>query len=297
MKEWRDGDWEVSCDARDGGRIGSICWRGRELLTQPHLIDGSFQAPADDLGEYETRPVFGYDDCWPCLEACSWSGMGRQVRDHGELVWREWEVCVEDGALVGQVGDTGWRFDRRTSSIDGVLVFDYVCANTGDVPFPMSWAGHVLIAPEAVMNLSLPGHGRLAQGSMHGGGKPFRGQGDIWTYLQSQPRGEATFVVLGSLSSSCLRLRLDDLDWRWSVDGIAHPAIGLWYNLRGYPSGELARAEFGIEWMTSPACTFDDPAQLSDSLVLQPGEEHRWQMRWEIALTSRLNTTVRGAVE
>lgn len=285
MIVWQDGNWEVRCDPEDGGRIGSIRWQGRELLTRPHLVGGRFQAPAGDYGDYETRPVFGYDDCWPCLEACRWPGTGRKVRDHGELVWLEWEALADSGVMVARVSDTsaGWQFERRTLNHDGALVFEYACANTGSAPFPMSWAGHVLVPPSSVTELSLPGFGFLHQGSAHGGAC-LQMPDDVWSYLASLPTGEAAFLVLGDLTTHCVQLQFDDLNWRWSVEGISRPAIGLWYNRSGYPgSGELAREEFGIEWMTSPVCALDSFPQASDAVVVEPGAEHSWRMRWEIA--------------
>jgi hypothetical protein len=286
MIQWQDGDWEVYCDPNDGGRIGSIRWRGRELLTQPHLIDGKFEAPADDFGEYENRPVFGYDDCWPCLEVCEWPGMRRKVRDHGDLVWLQWDARVEDGALVASVSDDNgkWRFERRTLARDGALVFEYTCANTGDTPFPMSWAGHVLIPPTPVTGLSLPDFKRARHDSPPDAKEVLRSPRDVWSYLQARPTGASAFLVIEDLSSQDLHLRFDDLDWRWSVEGISNPAIGLWYNRRGYPgSDDLVRDEFGIEWMTCPACALTNAPRATDAVILAPGEERRWRMRWEIA--------------
>lgn len=287
MIRWQDGDWEVCCDPGDGGRIGSIRWRGRELLTQPHLIEGKFQAPADDYGEYENRPVFGYDDCWPCLEVCAWPGMGCSVRDHGELVWREWEACVDGETLVARVSDPNalWRFERRTLARDGLLVFEYACANTGSVPFPMSWAGHVLIPPQAVTDLSLPEFGHARHDYPPEAGPELHSPADVWSYLHSLPTGKAIFLVIEDLSAHDLRLHFDDLDWRWSVTGIPNPALGLWYNRRGYPgSDDLVRDEFGIEWMTCPACALTHSPRATDAVVLGPGMEYKWRMEWEIRI-------------
>lgn len=286
MTHWQDGNWEVCCDPDDGGRVGSIRWRGRELLTQPHLIGGLFEAPAEDYGEYEIRPVFGYDDCWPCLEVCQWPGMGREVRDHGELVWQKWESRIDGGTLVDRVTDEDgkWRFERRTLNCDGALVFEYACANTGDTPFPMSWAGHVLIPPQPVTSLSLPEFGHARHDDPPDAEEVLRTPGDVWSYLQSRSAGKATFLVIEDLANHELQLQFDDLVWRWSVEGISSPGIGLWYNRRGYPgSNHLARDEFGIEWMTSPACALTNAPRASDAVVLTPGEERRWRMRWQIS--------------
>lgn len=285
MIQWQDGDWEVCCDHDDGGRIGSIRWRGRELLTQPHLVGGRFVAPTMDYGEYENRPVFGYDDCWPCIEACEWPGMGAKARDHGELVWLQWESRLDDGALIACANDKNgrWRFERRTLACDGALVFEYTCANTGDAPFPMSWAGHVLIPPTSVTALSLPEFGRARQDFPPGAKDELRSPADVWSYLQARSMGSATFLVIEDVSGHDLSVRVGDLNWRWSVEGISKPAIGLWYNRRGYPgSDNLARDEFGIEWMTSPACALSDVPRATDAVVLEPGTELSWRMKWEI---------------
>ena len=79
------GPWEVECLPADGARLHALRFAGRDLLTGP---PERFQPPEQDFGEYETRPVYGYDDCFPSVDPSDLPGHpGIRIRDHGELCW------------------------------------------------------------------------------------------------------------------------------------------------------------------------------------------------------------------
>src|SRR5664279_3911135 len=61
------GNWYVQCLPEDGARISVLRYEGQDLLT---AIPSSFKAPDKFHGEYEIRPVYGYDDCFPTVESC-----------------------------------------------------------------------------------------------------------------------------------------------------------------------------------------------------------------------------------
>ncbi|MDZ7718302.1 MAG: hypothetical protein U5K72_05720 [Balneolaceae bacterium] len=101
MKEtFENESWFVEFEPDDGARISRLCYHGFDLLTTG---PDHFKPPSKDFGEYETRPVFGYDDCFPSVEACRYPGLEWVVPDHGELCWLEWNAEVQSDKIVFSV--------------------------------------------------------------------------------------------------------------------------------------------------------------------------------------------------
>ena len=48
----------------------------------------------------ENRPVYGYDDCFPSVEACEISGTKWRVPDHGEVCWLKWKSEIAENKLT-----------------------------------------------------------------------------------------------------------------------------------------------------------------------------------------------------
>ena len=65
------GPWLVEFTLKDGGRLDRLTYNNINLLT---VEPDKFQPPQSDYGEYETRPVYGYDDCFPSVETCKFPG-------------------------------------------------------------------------------------------------------------------------------------------------------------------------------------------------------------------------------
>lgn len=288
---WRDGDWRVDCE-HSGGRLGRIAWRGRDLLTGPHLPGGVFFPPDPRWGQYETRPVYGYDDCWPSLETSSWPGRGTAVRDHGELCWLPWSVVVQQASLLASVADPEgeWLFSRTLSCDDGALRFDFTCRNTGDRPLCMGWAGHALVPPGAVVGLCLPNCEAVRQEYPSVAPAQNRAPttaGAVWPWLSSLSPGEAVMLVLPNCHSPALTIALDGLRWRLTIEEVPGPSLGLWYNRGGYPPEPgPSRDEFGVEWMLTAECLLKQAVQNGSAITLSPEQELHWTVIWSIEETS-----------
>jgi hypothetical protein len=76
------GNWHVECLPEDGARISVLKYFGNDLLTPK---TSCFKKPEKDYGEFELRPVYGYDDCFPTVDKCSYPEGNFECRDHGEL--------------------------------------------------------------------------------------------------------------------------------------------------------------------------------------------------------------------
>jgi len=90
-------------------------------------------------------------------------------------------------------------------------------------------------------------------------------------------------LVLADCQAPVVEVTLDGLRWTLAVGGVQRPALGLWYNRRGYPPGEgLARDEFGVEWMLTPECRLDEAVRHDTAWTLAPGESRGWSVTWRI---------------
>lgn len=283
MVTWRNGDWEVACEPQ-GGRLARLAWRGTNLLTEPHLPGGVFTPPAAEWGEYETRPIYGYDDCWPSLEVSAWPGRERMVRDHGELCWLAWDATVTDEALTATVCDPegAWTFTRQVSVVEAALRCDFAATNTGAEAFPMTWAGHALVPPQRVSDLELPPAAKLRQDwpVASPGAAPVT-VAEVWPWLRSQ--SEAVMLVLERCAEPTVRWVQDGRRCALTFAAPVTPSLALWYNPGAYPPGAgLARQEFGIEWLLTPECLVQDAVAGGTAIVLAPGETYRWTVTWNI---------------
>ncbi len=84
--------WLVEYTKEDGARLNRLSFDNHDLMTiEPEL----FHPPSTDYGEYETRPVYGYDDCFPSVDVCEFPGKEWNIPDHGELCWLGWDVVIK----------------------------------------------------------------------------------------------------------------------------------------------------------------------------------------------------------
>ncbi|MBT3276243.1 MAG: hypothetical protein HN368_24055, partial [Spirochaetales bacterium] len=95
--DFEAGNWKVSCLPGDGGRISSLAYAGHQILTPS---PSEFRKPSSRLGEYETRPVYGYDDCFPTVDECNFPGESFKCRDHGQLCWSKWHIAKKANQLI-----------------------------------------------------------------------------------------------------------------------------------------------------------------------------------------------------
>ncbi len=91
------GRWMIEYDLDNGARLNRLCFDKFDLLT---TNPENFRPPSEDYGEYETRPVFGYDDCFPSVDQCNYPGMDWKIPDHGELCWLKWNVEAQGNRLI-----------------------------------------------------------------------------------------------------------------------------------------------------------------------------------------------------
>jgi len=205
----RAGDCAVTLLPAFGGKISSICLKGRELLQTPlrHVL------PRTRTMSFDNGDASGWDECLPSVAACRLeTDTGPvDVPDHGDLWRTEWSVVGDHGPETNKGLGTGgqgletsgaknggqWAVDggRGNTSVTlrgecfslpltlertldlietekgWQLRLSYQVTNIGQVATPWSWAAHPLFASGAGDHIVLPKSIRAMRLEGSGGGR------------------------------------------------------------------------------------------------------------------------------
>ena len=93
------GNWHVSCLPKDGGRLKKLSYAGHNLLTGKPMV---FRPPSENYGRYETRPVYGYDDCFPTVDVCR--DILRNI-DYPDLSYAKIRTCFISKTYVNSLNN------------------------------------------------------------------------------------------------------------------------------------------------------------------------------------------------
>ena len=244
------GRWTLDCSLADGARIGRLQFDGIDLLTR---APAAFRPPAGDYGDYELRPVYGYDDCFPTVDRTS------DCPDHGELCWLAWEGSETECS----VRSVRWpvSFHCRLDFGERTLTWSFRVTNRGDRELPFLHVMHPLMPLDQVVSLELPVPG-VAQ------------------RLLGVPRGQAEMLYLPGAAGGSFAMGLRaGLKLRVTYAPDLFPTLAIWWNNGGYPNeAGLRRCECAFE--PAPGKT----TRLSDgtTLAVEPGQSRSWQVVWDV---------------
>ena len=277
------GRWDIECLPADGGRVAALRFDGRDLLT---AAPDRFIPPDEPPGRYETRPVYGYDDCFPSVDACTYPARDRfQVPDHGELMWLPWDVRVEEGRLVCRTAcQLLPAVFRRTLSPDGsALRWDYEIENASDEPLPCLHVPHALMPPQEIVGLRLPECGAVHDESQEG--VPlWTGGDDPAGHLLAAAPGTAHMLLLRGCRQGRAEVAFRDgptIEIAWPADLL--PTLGIWWNNAAWPAQKgLGRRECALEPMPGPASSLATSHRAGQCLVIPPGGHLSWSITWTV---------------
>lgn len=231
----------MECLLADGARLRRLQYDGVDLLTTPPAV---FRPPSRDYGRYETRPVYGYDDCFPTVDPCDdWP-------DHGELCWLPWRGSIKECSVHSEK----WPvvFTRRLTFGERSLLWSFAAANHGDQPLAAQHVMHALMPLDQITATDLA--------------------------LPEVPPGKYEMLFLPATGQFTLTFRAG-LRLRVTFDPKLFPTVGVWLNNNGYPDEDgCRRCECAFE--PTPGKT----SRLSDgtTMILPPRGELTWQVKWEI---------------
>ena len=282
MKEARFGLWHVVFDPMDGARINSLIYDQTELLTtEPE----GFRPPEQDYGEYETRPVYGYDDCFPSVNVCTYPGTNWQVPDHGEICWLPWQVAQHRDRLIFSVDseNIAVNFKREMHFTEKELTWIFTVTNNGKKPLPFQHVMHPLLPLSGINDMELPEFetvlDEIAQKKLD-----LKDAAAVRKFLLSQPAGKTNMLFLQNVkqgimswtyrSGVCVQAVFSEKDF---------PSIGIWWNNSAYPDETgCRRNECAFEPIPGMTSTLEDAYEDGDHLLVEPGKSFTWQIPWKI---------------
>ncbi len=281
-REYRDADWHLIYTPGDGARIDRLQYRGVDLLT---TRPGAFRPPQGDYGLYETRPVYGYDDCFPSVERSPYPGMDWQVPDHGEVCWLEWDAVQHDSGIFFIVKSRKLPlvFKRKIMFMEKELQWHFEVVNHGDKRYPFQHVIHPLIPLDDVTAIALPEFGE-AHDAIRDKKLEVENAGELSRFLLEQPAGTAHMLFIREVASDRLSFELrKELRLTMVFPRKFFPTIGIWWNKDGYPDEEgLRRNECAFEPVPGSNSTLADAFGEDKCLYVEPGRSLKWRICWKM---------------
>ena len=281
-RDLQSGPWHVQCVPGDGARISRLRFRGVDLLTRE---PAGFHPPIGDHGRFETRPAYGYDDCFPSVDACAYPEGGFDVPDHGELLWLPWDVRAGDGRLVCSVASEllPVTFTREMVFGDASLEWRFGVRNASDLALPFSHVMHALMPPGEVVSLRLPACAAVVSES----GRPWT-RGNDPTVAAEHLLGLRPPAAEMLLLRGCRAGRAEvDLRGGLTVAVVfpvdLFPTLGVWWNVGGHPAeAGLERFECALEPMPGPWSSLARSHAEGQCLTVPPGASLAWTIAWHV---------------
>lgn len=280
--EFNCGPWHVEYRLEDGGRLSRIAYGDYDLLTTP---PSSFRPPADKHGQFENRPVYGYDDCFPSVGACSFPGSQASIPDHGELCWLAWELSEAPNGLTFFVRSRLLPvvFKRKMLFTDSSIIWKFAVLNGGKDVLPFQHSMHPLIRTDEIKRIELPGFESVFDWN--------RNQllnrmtpGELRDFLLRRPKGTAEMLFLRNIKTG-------DLGWTYS-NGLSvrmkfpleyFPTVGIWWDNGGYPDEDgIRRNECVFEPTPGYTSLLTQAYADGNCLTVDPGKRFDWQISWEV---------------
>ncbi|BCW99284.1 MAG: hypothetical protein KatS3mg024_2111 [Armatimonadota bacterium] len=279
------GPWEVEVLPEDGARISMLRFEGMSLLTE---APSSFRPPASDFGRYETRPVYGYDDCLPSVDACLYPELQWEVPDHGELCWLPWECETAGNTLTCRVRSRALPlfFERQMAFSESALEWRFRVRNEGGETVPFQHVMHPLMPVRKIRSLVLPSfRGLIAE---MGEPPPEMTAGALAGWLLGRPEGTAVMLYLQNAAPGEFAVEFAEgirLS-AWYPVG-TFPTLAIWWNNGGYPDEEgIRRFECALEPVAGSISRLDMAFKEGTCQTAEPGETLSWSVIWKVERTS-----------
>jgi hypothetical protein len=276
------GNWHIQCIPADGGRISVLRYKDQDLLTAKPV---SFRAPDTFYGEYETRPVYGYDDCFPTCTPCKYPGDQSKCRDHGELCWNEWELDLTGNGMVCTTDclKPEVRFIRILEFAGNRLTWKFEVVNRSAEKIVFLHLMHALLPLAEIQYIKLPDFLNITEENKHLD-PSLKNSSDVEKHLLSLEPGDYEMLLLNEIEEVSVILGFHSglaLNMEYNIK--MFPTLGIWWNNAGYPDEEgLRRTECAFEPI--PGTSSDLSRSFSDESYLsaEPGETIRWEISWSV---------------
>ena len=281
-KTFRYGPWLVEYTPEDGARLNRLCYDNYDLLTREPQ---SFKAPAADYGEYEKRPVYGYDDCFPSVEVTSFPGIRWEIPDHGEVCWLKWDYIEKKDRLI---------FDTRSRVIpaqirremvftDYRITWNFEVNNEGNRKLPFQHVMHPLMKLDDISGIFLPGF-KSVYDRTNNKNLNLKNTYEVNEFLLNQPPGTECMLFLRQVNEGKMSwVYKNSLLLKVTFPSDFFPSIGIWWNNNGYPSEKaIQRNECAFEPIPGSSSVLSEAYEEKSCLEVLPKKKFKWQITWEI---------------
>ena len=274
--------WMVEYTIEDGARLDRLTFDNYDLLT---VAPKAFRAPSTDYGEYENRPVYGYDDCFPSVESCQYPGRNWQIPDHGELCWLSWKVSPKINGLVFVVKSKVLpvQFTRKLLFSSTGINWVFEVFNEGDKPVPFQHVIHPLMPLNEVVDVQLPAFESVYNATTHTM-LELKNSEEVRRFLLKQPVGVTNMLFVQRVKSGKLSLTFKKgIRLEMVFPEKKFPTIGIWWNNSAYPAEEgCRRNECAFEPIPGMNSSLSDAFKQNMHLLVAAKEKYTWQIQWKI---------------
>lgn len=280
--EFDYGPWHVEYRLNDGGRLSRIAYRDYDLLT---TAPSNFRPPANEHGQFENRPVYGYDDCFPSVVSCYFPGSQINIPDHGEVCWLAWELSEEPNGLTFLVRSKLLPvvFKRKMIFTNSSIIWNFEVQNEGKGVLPFQHSMHPLVRVDEIKRIELPGFESAFDWNKNqvlNSTTPEK----LRDFLLGLPKGSVEMLFLRNIKTGELRWTYSSgLSVRMKFPVAHFPTIGIWWDNSGYPDEDgICRNECAFEPTPGSTSLLSQAYADGDCLSVGPGERFAWQVLWEV---------------
>ncbi|MBN2210558.1 MAG: hypothetical protein JW709_04105, partial [Sedimentisphaerales bacterium] len=243
-------------------------------------------SPGDDWGRYETRPVYGYDDCFPTVSPCESPG-GGYIPDHGEICWLPWDIRCSSNALIGwaQCQILPVRFCRLMEFHAAGITWRFEVENQSNRDLPFLHVMHALLPPNNVTALRLPTYETLYD-EMTQKSLPHCDVNKLSRDLCITPQAAAKMLLLQNIQNGFVEIEINRR-YRLGVhfDAGIFTTLGIWWNNGGYPPKNACRRfECAFEPIPGESSSLVKARRHGTTLMAPARGKLSWTVKWEITL-------------
>lgn len=279
-------DWYIESIPDDGGRISRLSYKGNELLCR---APSAFRSPSKDYGLYETRPVYGYDDCFPTVDKCKFPCAPEfDVPDHGELCWRKWALEKNGNVLIYKTASRNLpiEFTRKLVFSGNSLTWNFEISNNGSIPIPFLHVMHPLMPLASVNGFKMPEFSS-AYDEVNQREAFFTDAKALEKHLKNISSGKFSMLILRGVKAGRMNVNFKfPLRLEIVFPEKQFTSIGIWWNNSGYPAEPgLERCECAFEPIPGDSSSLESNFKERKYLSVEPGGILSWYVEWNVVET------------
>jgi hypothetical protein len=229
--------------------------------------------------------VYGYDDCFPTVDACRLVEPPWGAPDHGELCWLPAQVSqgLDSLQTTWVCGTWPTEFTRELCVESHTLTWQFTVTNGGSIPVPYLHVMHSLMPPAGVSAVQLPAC-RQVYNEIANAPLDTNAPASLAERLLASPQGTAHMWLLQGVEEGVAHIVFRPamrLTIRFPADRF--PTLGIWWNRHGYPGdADSRRDEFALEPIPGPYGSLARCVAAGQAPRLGPGAVASWKIIWKV---------------